>query len=386
MKVPFNKPYMTGKELGYIGEAHKNGHLSGDGPFTKRCQLWIEKTFGSKRALLTHSGTAGLEMAAILADIRPGDEIIMPSYTFVSTANAFVLRGGVPVFVDIRQDTLNIDESKIEAAITPRTKAIVPVHYAGVSCNMDVIMDLAGRHDLIIIEDAAHAVLGKYNGKHLGAIGHVSALSFHETKNIISGEGGALLVNDMRYYDRAEVIREKGTDRGKFFRGEIDKYTWVDIGSSYLPSELIAAFLWAQMENAQSIVSERIRIWDRYHKAFAALEGLGHIRRPFVPDNCEHNGHMYYILLPTLEYRNMFLKMIREAGIGAIFHYIPLDMSRAGRIYASVSGSLDVTHRVSDCVVRLPLWMGMTDGQIDYVIDNVIHALKEIFNRGVKRV
>jgi dTDP-4-amino-4,6-dideoxygalactose transaminase len=294
MNIPFNKPYMTGKELWYIAQAHHNGWLAGDGGFTKRCNAWLEQRTGARRALLTHSCTAALEMAAILADFQPGDEVIMPSYTFVSTANAFVLRGAVPVFVDIRPDTLNLDERLIEAAITPRTRAIVPVHYAGVGCEMDTIMAIAQRHKLLVIEDAAQGIMSSYKGRPLGGIGHLAALSFHETKNIIPGEGGALLVNDPELAERAEIIREKGTNRSQFFRGQVDKYTWVDIGSSYLPSELIAAFLWAQMEEADAITERRLNIWRRYHDAFADLERRGQggastcsrrlpTQRPYVP-------------------------------------------------------------------------------------------------------
>jgi dTDP-4-amino-4,6-dideoxygalactose transaminase len=280
MKIPFNKPYMTGKELWYIAQAHANGHLAGDGSFTKKCSDWLERRTGTYKALLTHSCTAALEMAAILADIQPGDEVIMPSYTFVSTANAFLLRGGVPVFVDIRPDTLNIDEARIEAAVTEKTKAIVPVHYAGVGCEMDSIMAIARKHGLLVIEDAAQGIMASHQGRPLGSIGHLGALSFHETKNIISGEGGALLINDRALAERAEIIREKGTNRSKFFRGQVDKYTWVDLGSSYLPSELIAAFLWAQMEEADAITRRRLDIWANYHQWFAGLEKAGRIRRP----------------------------------------------------------------------------------------------------------
>ena len=305
--IPFNKPYMTGRELWYIAQAHTNGHLAGDGMFMKKCHEWIESRTGSKKALLTHSCTAALEMAAMLVDIREGDEIIMPSYTFVSTANAFVLRGGVPVFVDIRSDTLNIDENKIEAAITNRTKAIVPVHYAGVSCEMDVIMEIAHRYKLAVIEDAAQGVMSTYKGRALGSIGHLGAFSFHETKNIISGEGGALLINDDHFSQRAEILREKGTNRGLFFRGQVDKYTWVDIGSSYLPGEVMAAFLWAQMEEAEQITNRRMAIWQRYHLAFAALEAAGIVRRPAIPENCVHNAHMYYLIIESLEKRSQLI-------------------------------------------------------------------------------
>lgn len=376
MKIPFNKPYMTGRELGYIRKAHENGHLSGNGPFTKKCQSWLEKQTGSRKALLTHSGTHALEMAALLADIRPGDEVIMPSYTFVSTANAFVLRGGVPVFVDIRHDTLNIDETKIERAITGKTRAIVPVHYAGVSCEMDTIMKIARKHGLLVIEDAAHAVMSRYKHQSLGSIGHMAALSFHETKNIISGEGGALLINDSRFSDRAEIVREKGTNRKKFFEGKVDKYTWVDIGSSYLPSELNAAFLWAQMEKASFITRKRMKIWKKYHSSFKAMENAGRVRRPVIPEECAHNAHMYYLLLPDAGRRNSFISNFKKAGIGAIFHYIPLHTSDAGQKYCRKLGSLPVTSQVAGRIVRLPLWIGMGERSIQYVIKKTISEIE----------
>jgi dTDP-4-amino-4,6-dideoxygalactose transaminase len=319
--------------------------------------------------LLTHSCTAALEMAAILADIQPGDEVIMPSYTFVSTANAFVLRGGIPVFVDIRPDTLNIDETKIEAAITTRTKAIVPVHYAGVGCEMDVIMDIAHRHDLLVIEDAAQGIMSTYNGRALGSIGHLAALSFHETKNIISGEGGALLINDERFVERAEIIREKGTNRSKFFRGQVDKYTWMDIGSSYLPGEIIAAFLWAQMEEADSITQKRLNIWQHYHEALAPLELAGMLRRPIIPESCQQNAHMYYILLNSLEKRSALIGKLKEQGVYAVFHYVPLHSSPAGERYGRVHGSMAITQDMSDRLVRLPLWIGLSGDQQGKIVD-----------------
>jgi dTDP-4-amino-4,6-dideoxygalactose transaminase len=357
--IPFNKPYMTGKELWYISQAHAKLALAGDGEFTKKCNAWLEQRIGCYKALLTHSCTAALEIAAILIDIQPGDEVIMPSYTFVSTANAFVLRGGVPVFVDIRPDTLNIDESKIEAAITPRTKAIVPVHYAGVSCEMDAIMVVAKRHNLIVIEDAAQGIMSKYKERPLGSIGHLATLSFHETKNIISGEGGALLVNDPRFVERAEIIREKGTNRSQFYRGQVDKYTWVDIGSSYLPGEVIAAFLLAQTEEAENITAGRKHIWNEYHSSFAEGEKREKFRRPIIPAVCEHNAHMYYLLLPSLEKRTNFIEQLKEADIHTVFHYVPLHLSPAGKKYARISSKLPVTENLSDRLVRLPLWVGM---------------------------
>ncbi len=367
--IPFNKPYMTGKELRHIEEAHSNCRLAGDGPFTKRCHDWLQNTTGCYKALLTHSCTAALEMAAMLAGIQPGDEVIMPSYTFVSTANAFVLRGGVPVFVDIRPDTLNMDETRIEAAITPRTKAIVPVHYAGVGCEMDAIMDIAHRHNLLVIEDAAQGIMSSYRGRALGSMGHMAALSFHETKNIISGEGGALLVNDERFAERAEVIREKGTNRSQFFRGQIDKYTWVDIGSSYLPSEIIAAFLWGQMEEAQSITQLRLAIWERYHDAMAPLEATGALRRPVIPVGCKHNAHMYHVLLNSLQQRTELISILANHDINAVFHYVPLHSSPAGKKYGRVAGEMNHTNHLSDCLLRLPLWIEMTEAQQESIVD-----------------
>lgn len=374
MNIPFNKPYMTGKELWNIAQAHANGHLAGDGTFTKQCSRWLEARMGATKALLTHSCTAGLEMAAMLADLSPGDEVIMPSYTFVSTANAFVLRGVVPVFVDIRRDTLNIDETLIEAAITGRTRAIVPVHYAGVGCEMDAIMAIAQRHRLLVIEDAAQAVMASYRGRPLGAIGHMGALSFHETKNIISGEGGALLVNGTDFAERAEIIREKGTNRSQFFRGQVDKYTWVDVGSSYLPSELVAAFLWAQMDEAEAITRRRLAIWDTYHRAFAEAEAAGLLRRPVVPEHCGHNAHMYYLLLPDLGRRTAFIDRLRKVGINCVFHYIPLHSAPAGKRLGRSHGELPVTVELADRLVRLPLWLGLEDQQ-DEVIRQILAAL-----------
>jgi dTDP-4-amino-4,6-dideoxygalactose transaminase len=374
MNIPFNKPFMTGKELWYISQAHANGHLAGDGVFTKKCSTWLEQHIGCKKALLTHSCTAALEIAAILINVKPGDEIIMPSYTFVSTANAFVLRGGVPVFVDIRPDTLNIDEALIEAAITPKTRAIVVVHYAGVSCEMDTIMAIAEKHNLLVIEDAAQGIMSTYKGRPLGSIGHLAALSFHETKNIISGEGGALLVNDSTFVEQAEIIREKGTNRSRFFRGQVDKYTWVDLGSSYLPSELIAAFLWAQMEDADIITKRRLSIWGTYHQNFELLEQQGRIRRPIIPVDCIHNAHMYYLLLPNLDRRTAFITALKKILIWAVFHYIPLHSSPMGEKYGRKSGELHETQLLSDKLVRLPLWLGLEEYQNE-VIQHIIAEL-----------
>lgn len=371
--IPFNKPYLGGKELGCIAQAHANGQLAGDGNFTRFCQKWLEESIGCRRALLTHSCTAALEIAAILADIQPGDEVIMPSYTFVSTANAFVLRGGVPVFVDIRPDTLNLDETKIEAAITKRTRAIVPVHYAGVACEMDVIMEIAARHQLLVIEDAAQGIMARYKGRPLGSIGHLGCLSFHETKNLISGEGGAILVNDPALVERAEIIREKGTNRSQFFRGEVDKYTWMDIGSSYLPGEIIAAFLWAQMEEAESITARRLAIWENYHRAFEGLARQGRLRRPAIPEGCEHNAHMYYLLLRDLEDRSTFIGRMKQAEVSCVFHYVPLHSAPQGKKVARSSDELPVTTELAERLVRLPLWVGLEESQ-----ERVINLVTDI--------
>ena len=375
MSIPFNKPFMTGRELGYIAEAHTRGHLSGDGAFTARCNAWLEKRTGARKALLTHSCTAALEMAALLADLRPGDEVIMPSYTFVSTANAFVLRGAVPVFVDIRPDTLNIDETKIAAAITPRTRAIVAVHYSGVACEMDAIMSLAGRHGLLVIEDAAQGVMASYKGRALGGIGHLGAVSFHETKNVISGEGGALLVNDARFLERAEIVREKGTNRSQFFRGQVDKYTWVDLGSSYLPGEIIAAFLWAQMEQAEAITRRRLDLWAFYHERLAGLESEGVARRPFIPPNCQHNAHMYYLILDSLAARTDFIARLARRKIQAVFHYVPLHASPMGRKVGRTAGALPRTEDLSERLVRLPFWLGLEEQQ-GAVVEEIVAAAR----------
>lgn len=358
---------MTGKEIAYIQAAYEGGWLAGNGPFAKRCQGWMEDHVRCRQAFLTHSATGALEIAAILADIKPGDEIIMPSFTFVATATAFVLRGGVPVFVDIRPDTLNIDETKIEQAITPRTKAVVPVHYAGVGCEMEVILGIARKHNLLVIEDAAQGVFARYRGQPLGSIGHMAALSFHETKNIISGEGGALLVNDRQFCGRAEVVAEKGTNRRRFFRGEVDKYSWVDVGSSYYPSELVAAFLWAQMEEAENISHRRMSIWQEYDRAFRPLEKSKEIRCPVIPAECQHNGHIYYLLFPDLPRRKTFLDRCKKEGINAVSHYVPLHLSEAGQKYGRVSGDMTNTVYVGDCLVRLPLWLGIEEHLPDVI-------------------
>jgi len=367
---------MTGRELSYIEQAYQNGQLAGDGPFTKKCHQWLEGSIRCKKALLTHSCTAALEMAAILLDIEQGDEIIMPSYTFVSTANAFVLRGGVPVFVDIREDTLNIDEKLIEDAITPHTKVIVPVHYAGVACEMDTILEIANRYNLMVVEDAAQGLGATYKGRPLGSMGDLGALSFHETKNIISGEGGALLVNNSKLAERAEVIREKGTNRSKFFRGEVDKYTWVDIGSSYLPGEVVAAFLWAQLQESEKINSLRIDLWDRYNDEFDKLEQLNVLKRPVEPTECQHNAHMYYILFPDLNTRAKIINGMKRQGINCAFHYVPLHSSPAGKYYGRVHSELVVTEKVSKCLLRMPFWLGLSIMQVRMVVSQLSGVLQ----------
>lgn len=360
--IPFNKPFIIGRELSLIADAVSRGHLSGDGHYTRLCNHWFEEKLPCRKALLTHSCTAALEMAAILCDLQPGDEVILPSYTFVSTANAFALRSAVPVFVDIRPDTLNLDERLIEAAITPRTRAIVPVHYAGVPCEMDTIMAIAQHHNLLVVEDAAQALLSTYKGKALGTIGHFGCLSFHETKNIISGEGGALLINDERFVDRAEIIREKGTNRSQFFRGEVDKYTWVDIGSSYLPSELVSAFLYAQLERADEITAQRCHICSTYASQLAPLEEAGKLRLPHF--DADSNGHMFYILLDSLATRTALIAHLKAESIHPVFHYVPLHSSPAGQKYGRVSGSMKVTDDISERLLRLPLHYEMDDADV----------------------
>ena len=368
MKIPFNRPYMTGREMNNISLAHANGALSGNGPFSKRCHQWLVQNTTAQKALLSHSCTAALEMAAILLNIEQGEEIILPSYTFVSTANAFVLRGAVPVFVDIRPDTLCLNEELIEGAITPRTKAIVPVHYAGVSCEMDRILAIASKHGLRVVEDAAQGLMSSYHGRPLGGIGDLGTLSFHETKNVICGEGGALLVNHPDWIDRAEIIWEKGTDRARFFSGQVDKYTWQDIGSSFLPGELIAAFLWAQMEEAEAITAKRMAIWDAYHALLAPLETEGLISRPQIPNGCRHNAHMYYVLIGEECDRDAVLTCMHSQGIGALFHYVPLHSSPAGQRFGRSSAALDVTESIARRVIRLPLWIGMTASDQEQVV------------------
>ena len=374
MEIPFNKPYMCGRELRYIAQAHAQGHLSGDGPFTKKCETWLQQKTHCQRALLTHSGTGALEMAGILAGLRPGDEVILPSYAFVSTANAFALRGAVPVFVDIRPDTLNIDETKIERAITRHTKAVVALHYGGVSCEMDTILSIARRHDLFVIEDAAQGILCSYKGRPLGSMGDFGILSFHETKSIISGEGGALLVHEKRDIERSEIVREKGTDRSRFLRRQTDKYTWRSLGSSYLPSDIIAAFLWAQLGDSGRIIQRRARLWKKYHDAFEALEKRGKLRRPGIPAHCRHGAHLYYLILSDQKSRDRFIQRMGLRGIHTIFHYVPLHSSPAGRKLGRVSESMKNTDSISSRLVRLPLWLGL-EKHIGHVIEETLRLL-----------
>jgi len=373
--IPFNRPFIGELEGRYVNQCFTNRHFSGDGKFTKICQRLLESQLKVQRALLTHSCTAALEMTAILSDVNAGDEIIMPSFTFVSTANAFVLRGGVPVFVDIRADTLNIDEKKIEDAITERTKAIVVVHYAGVPCDMDPILEIAKRHSLLVIEDVAQGIYSTYKGKSLGGIGDFGAISFHETKNIISGEGGALFLNNEIYIRRSEIIREKGTDRSQFFRGEVDKYTWHDVGSSYLPGEIIAAFLAGQLESGVSIVGERIKLWKHYHSLIQPLTKRYNLRLPCIPDYAEHNGHMYFVILPRHINRSAVIEFLAGEGVQCVSHYEPLHDSPAGKRFGRSEGHLINTEAIAPALLRLPLWVGMEKSHQERVVHSLDAAL-----------
>lgn len=369
--ISFNIPPFVEKATEYMLEAVKSRKICGDGQFTKRCSEWLVQKTGSSKALLTTSCTHALEMAAILADIKPGDEVIMPSYTFVSTADAFVLRGATVVFVDIRPDTMNIDETLIEEAITPKTKAIAPVHYAGVGCEMDTIMDIAKRHRLAVIEDDAQGIMSTYKGQALGTFGTFGCLSFHETKNFSMGEGGALLINDENYIERAEIIREKGTNRSKFFRGQIDKYTWVDFGSSYLPSELNAAYLYAQLEEADKINNDRLSSWNKYYERLKPLADKGVIDLPFIPEYCTQNGHMFYIKAKDLDERTKLIAYLKDNGVGAVFHYIPLHSAPAGTRYGRFHGEDKFTTKESERLIRLPMYYGLADSDIEKVCDAV---------------
>lgn len=368
--IPFNKPFLIENEFKYIQDAINKGVLRGDGFYTKKCHEFLENLLKCKKALLTHSCTAALEMAAILLDIKSGDEVIMPSYTFVSTANAFVLRGGVPVFVDIRPDTLNIDENLIEDAITPKTKAICVVHYAGVSCEMDKIMQIAKKYNLYVVEDAAQALGSFYKGKPLGTIGDIGCFSFHETKNVISGEGGAIVINNEKFIDRAEIIREKGTNRSRFFRGQVDKYTWVDIGSSYLPSDIIAAYLYSQLQNIDRINEKRMQIWNKYDNFFKTYnENIG---SPFVPADCVHNAHMYYILFSNIKERQNAIDLLKKNDINSVFHYIPLHSSPAGMKFGRAYGDMKNTNKISDTLLRLPMYYELSEEDIGKVIKTFV--------------
>jgi dTDP-4-amino-4,6-dideoxygalactose transaminase len=370
-RIPFNRPCFQGKELAYIAQAIANGHISGDGLFTEKCHALFEQELGVAKALLTTSCTHALEMAALLLEIHAGDEVIIPSFTFVSTVNAFVLRGAHPVFIDIRSDTLNLDETKLEALITPRTKAIVLVHYAGVGCEMDTILEIAGRNNLAVIEDNAHGLFGKYKGRYLGTFGCLATQSFHETKNFTCGEGGALFINDPRYIERAEVIREKGTNRSLFFRGQVDKYTWVDLGSSYLPSDLLAAFLYAQLEAKEHVSVHRKRIWDIYADGLGEWAAANNVRLPHIPAHCEQAYHMFYIVLPSLEARMLLIEHLKSKGILSVFHYLPLHRSLMGKRHGYEAGDCPVTEVVSDRLLRLPFYNELMPDEQDQVIEAV---------------
>ena len=361
MTIPFNRPFLAGKELEYIRLAVEAGHISGDGSFTSRCQAALENLVGARKALLTTSCTHALEMAAMLLNLSPGDEVLVPSFTFVSTVNCFVLRGAKPVFVDIRPDTLNLDEAQLESRITPRTKAVMVVHYAGVGCEMDTIMAVAGKHGLAVVEDNAHGLFGRYKGRPLGSFGCLATQSFHETKNLQCGEGGALLMNAPEYIERAEIIREKGTNRSRFFRGQVDKYTWVDVGSSYLPSDLLAAFLWAQLENWQEIQSRRQRIWQYYCTHLSVWAGAHAVRLPPIPPECEQPYHMFYLILPSLAVRQALIRHLKSRGILAVFHYLPLHLSEMGLRYGGKAGDCPVTEDLSDRLLRLPFYNDLSE-------------------------
>lgn len=369
--IVFNVPPFTGNEMKYIEQAVAAQKICGDGQFTKKCNAWIEEKTGTKKALLTTSCTHATELCALLADIKPGDEVIMPSYTFVSTADAFVMRGATPVFVDIRPDTMNIDEKKIEDAITDKTRAIVPVHYAGVGCEMDTIMDIAKRHNLLVIEDAAQGVMASYKGKPLGAIGDMGCFSFHETKNFSMGEGGAILLQDEKYIENAEIFREKGTDRSKFFRGQVDKYRWMNYGSSYLPSDMNAAYLWAQLEMADEITKCRMDRWNEYYEQLKPLADRGLIELPYVPDYCEHNAHMFYIKTKDLAERTSFIEHMKKNDVLTVFHYVPLHTAPAGIKYGRFNGEDVYTTTESDRLVRLPMYYKLTSDEVTYICDKI---------------
>ena len=369
--INFNVPPYAEKAMDYIQECVKNQKICGDGAYTKKCNEWIERRTGTAKCLLTTSCTHATELAALLSDIQPGDEVIMPAYTFVSTADAFVLRGATPVFVDIRPDTMNLDEKLIEAAVTEKTKAIVPVHYAGVSCEMDAIMDIAARHDLTVIEDAAQGIMSSYKGRALGTIGHFGCFSFHETKNYSMGEGGALLIRDQKNIEEAEIIREKGTNRSKFYRGQIDKYTWVNFGSSYLPSDMNAAYLYAQLEIADRINEARLTLWNRYYRNLKPLEEAGKLKLPVVPEGCVHNAHMFYVKTKEIQERTDFIAWLKENGIMSVFHYIPLHTAPAGLKFGRFHGEDRYTTRESERLARLPMYYGLEEETVDYICEKI---------------
>lgn len=376
ISIPFNRPSLIGNEMIYIKEAIANSHISGDGEFTKRCHSLLEKQLDVPKVLLTTSCTHALEMAAILLDIKPGDEVIIPSFTFVSTVNAFVLRGATPIFIDIRSDTLNMDETQLEQLITLKTRAIVLVHYAGVGCEMDMIMQIASKHGIPVIEDNAHGLFGKYKGQYLGTFGQLATQSFHETKNFTCGEGGALVINDPDYIERAEIIREKGTNRSRFFRGQVDKYTWVDVGSSYLPSDILAAMLLGQLEAREEIQAKRKRIWEYYNKNLADWADANHVRLPIIPDYCEQTYHMFYIIMPSLEHRRGLIAHLREHGIQSVFHYLPLHLSEMGRKLGGKEGDYKITEKASNCLVRLPFYKTLNNLQQNRIINTIVEFNK----------
>ena len=371
-RIPFNRPTFLGSETDYIADSLSSSHISGDGKYSKRCHEFLEQTLGVSRAFLTTSCTHALEMAALLLDIQPGDEVIVPSFTFVSSINAFVLRGAQPVFADIRPDTLNLDERKLPGLITDKTRAIVLVHYAGVACEMDVIMALADQHGIAVVEDSAHALFSRYKGRHLSTFGQLATLSFHETKNFTCGEGGALLINDDSLIERAEIIREKGTNRGRFFRGQVDKYTWVDLGSSYLPSDMLAAYLWAQLERAADIQARRREIWDHYNARLAGWACAHDVQLPTVPDCCDQSYHMYYLVLPSFSARTALIQHLKDRGILSVFHYLPLHLSDMGRRYGWQAGNCPVAESVADRLLRLPFFYALTSCELDDVVSAIV--------------
>jgi dTDP-4-amino-4,6-dideoxygalactose transaminase len=369
--IPFNRPCFTGNELHYITEAVERGHISGDGYFSKQCHQYLEQSLGVPKALLTTSCTHALEMSALLLDIQPGDEVICPDFTFVSTINAFVLRGARPIFVDVRSDTLNLDETQLETAITPRTKAILLVHYGGVGCEMDTILEIANRHHIPVVEDNAHGLFARYKGRYLGTIGAMATQSFHETKNFQCGEGGALLINDAQYIERAEIIREKGTNRSRFFRGQVDKYTWVDVGSSYLPSDILAAFLYAQLESREVIQAKRQSIWNLYHENLRGWAEQYDVQLPYIPSHCEQAYHVFYMVMPSLQSRQALISHLKQAGILSVFHYLPLHLSDMGQQYGGRLGDCPVTERLGDCLVRLPFYNDLSESDQGRVIETI---------------